>query len=99
MDASQVDTLRQPYSGPMTEEQVSLLRDMQAFIDYCIDNGLSFHAVVGNLAHDVNGILTHQDAKWFLPKVRGFAARKIQTARLALEMADDPEVRRDAGRE
>lgn len=99
MNASQIETLQQPYSGPMTEEQVLLLRDMQAFIDYCIDNGLSFHAVVGNLAHDVNGILTYQDAKWFLPKVKGFASKKIQTARLALEMAADPEVRKDAARD
>lgn len=89
MDQTHVESLRRTYGGPMTEEQIVLLRDMEAFIEFCIENGLGFHAAVGTLAHDVNGILTHQDAAWFQPKVSGYARIRRQLREDVESMAAD----------
>ena len=51
-----VDELRKTYSGPMSTEEVEVLRDIEAFIAFAIRNGLSFPMVVGTLGHDVNGL-------------------------------------------
>ena len=78
MDAN-LDTLRKRFGGPMTTTEIELLRDMQAFIDFAIRNGLSFAFVVGNLGHDVNGIarygfdLEAADADGFRAKVAGYS--------------------------
>ena len=73
-----VVTLPQQYVGPMSEKQVALLRDMQAFIDAAIDNGLSFATTLGVLSHDVNNIarygwdLQGADKDGFTPNVTGY---------------------------
>jgi hypothetical protein len=64
-------------SGPMTEQEVRLLRDFQAFIDFAIRNGLGFARVLGAIGHDVNGIVRYGSsckearADGFLPAVSG----------------------------
>jgi len=51
--------------GPMTEEEIRFLRDVQAYIDFAIRNGLGFGTVLGDLSHDINGIALYHG---FSPK-------------------------------
>ena len=66
-------------SGPMTEEEVRLLRDVQAFIDFAIRNGLGFATVLATLGHDINGIAYHGASykeaieRGFLPTVSRYS--------------------------
>lgn len=66
-------------SGPMTEAEVRLLRDMQAFIEFGLRNGLGFASVLGVLGRDITSIISHgmsyEDAlsQGFLPKVSGYS--------------------------
>jgi len=66
-------------SGPMTEDEVRLLRDVQAFIDFAIRNGLGFATVLGTLGRDINGIAYHGASykeaveRGFLPKVSRYS--------------------------
>ena len=64
------ERLKQAYAGPMTEHEVDIVRDMQAFLEFCLENGLSSQVAFGTLAHDVGG-LVRQEAG-FLPKVTGY---------------------------
>lgn len=79
MDRNHIDALRRTYGGPMSEEEVKFLRDIQGFIDFGIRNGLSFPLVVGTLSHDVSGLarlgfsLDAKQAGFFAPKTSGFA--------------------------
>lgn len=45
--------VRKQFSGPMSEEEVQFLRDMQATIDYAIRNRYSFPMIISILGHDV----------------------------------------------
>jgi hypothetical protein len=87
MEQSQIEALKQSFGGTMSEEQVATLRDMQAWIEFCVANGISFLAAVGTLAHDVNGILTYQDAKWFVPKTHGYSRIMSESPEQLSEMA------------
>jgi hypothetical protein len=89
MEQSHIEALKRTFGGSMSQEQVAALRDMQAWIEFCIENGISFLATVSTLAHDVNGILTHQDAKWFVPKTRGYAKIMSELPGQLAEMARD----------
>ena len=63
----------------MASAEMEVLRDMQAFIDFAIRNGLSFASVVANLGHDVNGLarygfdLETANADHFKAKVAGYS--------------------------
>jgi hypothetical protein len=63
----------------MSQQEIEFLRDVQAFIDFAIQNGLSFNMVVGTLGHDVNSLAQHMfdlnatKATGFLPKVTGYS--------------------------
>jgi hypothetical protein len=87
MEQTQIEALKKNFGGAMSEQQVATLRDMQAWIDFCVANGISFLAAVSTLAHDVNGLLTHQDAKWFLPKTHGYSQIMSELPRQLDEMA------------
>lgn len=89
MDQSQIEALKKSFGGAMSEKQVDTLRDMQGWIEFCIENGISFFAAVSTLAHDVNGILTSQEAKWFLPKTHGYARIVAELPGQLAEMARD----------
>ncbi|MSU78332.1 MAG: hypothetical protein EXS16_09565 [Gemmataceae bacterium] len=71
------ERLRQNFSGPMTEEEIKFLRDIQAMIEFSIRNGLSFAVVCSTLGHDVNEIgrdlfdFQKAKARGFRPKVSG----------------------------
>jgi len=72
--------------GPITEEQLSLLRDFQGFIAYGIREGLSFNVILRMLRHDLEGLVSKEPG--FLPRIKGMHAE--------LEaMARDPEVQRE----
>lgn len=99
MSQSHVDVLKKLYGGPMDARQVELLRDIQAFLDFCIENGLSFQLAVGTLAHDVNGILSpdgYFDRGIFSPKVSGYAEGNARRAEIAADMEKDPSMQRDS---
>ena len=65
--------------GPMTDAEVGMLRDVQAFIDSAIRNGMGFAVVLSVLGHDINGLVRHgmsydeARSEGFLPKVTGYS--------------------------
>lgn len=102
MDNAHLEALKRIYGGPMSEQQVELLRDMQAFIDFCIDNGLSFNTAVGTIAHDSNGVLAPDgmfERGIFRPKVHGYQKIVSQIADDATALAADPQLHEDVVRE
>jgi hypothetical protein len=75
------------YGGPLTPEQMQLLRDLEGWIEYCISNGFSLKSTLGPIAHDVNGLLA--ETPLLKPQVTGY--RKYLTARDDLsELANEP---------
>lgn len=89
----QLTNLQRAFSGPMSSDQVSLVKDIEAFLEYCVENGLSFSLAISTLAHDINGLLTNPEAKWFVPKVSGYAEKRRRLGEASVQMADDPDVR------
>jgi hypothetical protein len=73
------ETLRQVYGGPMSEAEMKFLRDLQAFIDFAIRNGLSFHTTMAYLSHDWNEFARYGfdyeavRSHGFSPRVTGFS--------------------------
>jgi hypothetical protein len=75
--------------GPITKEQLSLLRDLQGFIGYGIREGLSFNVILRMIRHDLEGLVSNEPG--FLPRIKGMHAE--------LEaMSRDPEVQREMRR-
>ncbi len=74
-----VETLKKAYGGPMSEAEMSFLRDVQAFIDFAIRNGLSFQAAMAYLSHDWNEFARYGFdyeagmSRGFSPRVTGFS--------------------------
>ena len=77
--AELVERLRKPFEGPMSAEDTEFLRDVQAFIEFAIRNGLTFPVVVANLSQDLNNLsregfdLSAAKANGFRPKVTGYS--------------------------
>jgi hypothetical protein len=73
------DKLRRTYGGTMSDSEVEFLRDVQAFIDFAIRNGLSFRATMAYLSHDWNELSRYgfdfEDvmSHGFKPRVNGFS--------------------------
>ncbi|MEA2709467.1 MAG: hypothetical protein QOF78_2068 [Phycisphaerales bacterium] len=86
MDTKLKDALRS-YGGPLTPEQLQVLRDMQGWIEYCISNGLSLKSALGVLAHDVNGLVA--EVPFLKPKVTGYAKYRTEIEDLS-DLANDP---------
>lgn len=78
-EAALADRLKSHFAGPMSAQEVDFLRDVQAFIEFAIRNGLNFPVVVANIGHDLNNLsregfdLSEAKAKGFLPKVAGYS--------------------------
>ena len=76
-----VERLKRSWGGPMTEKEISFLRDLQAFIEFSIRNGLGFPLTLGTIGHDVNNLLRGEQfydpgnptQPCFTPKVKGYA--------------------------
>ena len=79
MNTQLKETLRS--LGPLTPEQIQLLRDMQGWIEYSIANGFSLKSVVGVLAHDANGVL--YDVPAFRPQVAGYGKYRTEVEDLS----------------
>jgi len=80
MNQSQMaEKLKQAYGGPMSEEEVQFFRDMQAFIDFAVRNGLSFLPTMATLSHDLHGLnrwgfdLEEAKRQMFSPRVSGYS--------------------------
>lgn len=100
MDSAQLEAMKRIYGGPMSEREVELLRDMQAFIEFCIDNGLSFTTAVGTIAHDANGILAPGEMferGILLPKVHGYQKILARTTADASAMGTDAQLQKELG--
>jgi hypothetical protein len=89
MDTKLKDMLRS-YGGPLSPEQIGLLRDLQGWIEYGIANGLSQKSILSVLAEDANGVLA--EVPLFVPKVTGYAKYRTEVEDLS-EMANDPALR------
>lgn len=61
----------------MSDREIDFLRDVRAYVDFAIRNGMTFHTVMAGLGYDVNGLYRYGldlDAAWqdgFKPKVTG----------------------------
>ena len=101
MIQSNVDNLKRlkrMYPGPMNEKQIAFLRDLQAFIDVSIENGLSFRGTIGPIFHDVNGILApdnYFERGIFVPKIAGYLEKKTALASELAAMEHDPSMSPD----
>jgi hypothetical protein len=77
--AEHAERLKKSWAGPMSQQEIEFLRDVQGFIEFAIRNGLSFPMVVGALGHDVNSLAQHAfdlnatKATGFHPKVTGYS--------------------------
>ncbi|HLX61272.1 MAG TPA: hypothetical protein VKX17_08325 [Planctomycetota bacterium] len=81
----------------LSDDEVSILEDMVAFIEYCRENRLNYELVCHTLMHDIRGITDPRD--WcggpgyprpgFSPRVKGFS--KIDWD----AWANDPELMRE----
>jgi hypothetical protein len=91
MDNAHAETLKAKFGGPITPKQLGFLRDIQGFIDFCVENDLSFPVVLTTLAQDVNGMLSHGDSAFFRPQVDGYAKSMKDLS----EMANDPDLMRE----
>lgn len=98
MNQARVDAMKQLFGGSMTERELNLLLDMQAFITFCIENGLSFRTAVGTIGHDVNGILAPGDMferGIFAPKVGGYQKVLSELSQEMAAMGADAELQKD----
>ncbi len=79
MVSDRIEAIRKSWGGPMSKEEIEYLRNTQAFIEFAINNGLSFSFAMVGLAHDINGLqrygldLKEAAADAFLPKVTGYS--------------------------
>jgi hypothetical protein len=93
MNAAHVDALKRIYGGPISERELKILHDVQAFIDFAIRNGFSFRSIMGVLAHDANGVIA-QDEMFekgiFRPMVEGYTEINADAAEEADAMGQDP---------
>ena len=77
--AELAEGLRKQFSGPLSEEERTFLRDLQGFVEFAIRNGLSFAVIASTLGHDLNELardlyaLKQTKARGFIPKVTGYS--------------------------
>ena len=55
----------------MNEENKVILRDLQGFIEFCVREDMEFSYCLGNLGHDINGLI--MDDRGFSPRSSGYA--------------------------
>ena len=72
--------------GPLSDEQLQLLRDIQGFIAYGIHEGLSFNVILKMIRHDLDGLITKEPG--FIPRVKGLNAELDRIAK-------DPDMQRE----
>ena len=73
------EALQKPCTGPMTEKEIALLRDVASLVEFAIRNGWLFRTAIGAIGHDMNGIARYRfdlekaELDGFLPKVTGYS--------------------------
>ena len=71
------ERLKKHWTGPISLQELAFLHELQGFIEFAIDNGLSFPMVISALGHDVNEIfvtakLDKALANGFHPQTTGY---------------------------
>lgn len=88
------EELRKSWDGPMNGGELAFCRDVQGFIQFAIENGLSFAMVVSALGHDANNLARYgfsleaakEDA--FMPKVSRYSNVSSDSVGEAEEVED-----------
>ena len=62
----------------MTKEEIEQLRDIQGFIDWCIDNGRRQGYCLANISHDCGVLIRHAD-DGSAPRTGGYAKYRKNT--------------------
>lgn len=58
----------------MTEDQQSILRDIQGFIQFALENDLDFMQVLATIGHDTSGLLRRKlNGELMHPRTAGYA--------------------------
>ena len=57
----------------MTKKQVEILKDIIAFIEWCIKNKQTFLFTLSNVGHDIGGLVSEDE--WFSPRTKGYSKR------------------------
>lgn len=89
-----VEMFRVP-GGPMSEGETKFLRGVQAFIDFAIRNGLSFHATMVYLSHDWNE-LARYGFDFETPIKKGFWPRVYDFSEKSGDAVGEPEPEQSA---
>jgi hypothetical protein len=74
------------YAGPMTAEQIGILRSIQGYIDHCIDDGLTFSTTVRDLSREIQCLLHGTP---------GPLPNPVDDAAELEAMANDPDIQRE----
>ncbi len=62
----------------LTKEQITILEDLKSFIEFGIKNKLNYWSILGNVGHDISGLMQFDDTKKdsFLPRTSGYSKLK-----------------------
>jgi hypothetical protein len=88
------ERMKKNFGGPMSENEVRFLREVEGLIEFAIVNGLSFPLVVSMIGHDLNEIARcggslDSLSPGFRPKVEGFADLNQESVGEAEEQGED----------
>ena len=86
--------MRKNFGGPMSDNEVQFLRDMEGLITFAIANGLSFPLVLNMITHDLDEIARRGGSldslsQGFRPKMTGFADINQECVGEAEEKGED----------
>lgn len=79
MNQQKLEELQRKFGGPASRDEIEVLEDIKAFIDFGLRNGLSFRSMMTTLGHDINGLYRYgfdlEEAKKdaFLPQSHGYS--------------------------
>ena len=65
-------------NSKMTEQQVKVLEGFRAFIKWSIACDRDFYFVLGNLSHDIGGLIREDEG--FCPRTAGYVAKTTPDA-------------------
>ena len=57
----------------LTPEQVEVVEDMKAFLEFALNNNVSYWQIIGTLNHDTRGLINEEPA--FLPRTSGYSKK------------------------
>ena len=74
-------TIRERFTGRMSEQEVAFLDDVRGFIDYAVRNGMSFPMVAAVLSQDINELF-HFGFDMEAAKARGPKLKTVGFSRI-----------------